>query len=40
MEEANYQRLVDAKRKLLKPQQEPKRRAYAASEAKRTGKGC
>ena len=38
-EEATYQRLVDAERKRLKPQQKPKRRAYAASEAKRTGRG-
>ncbi len=37
-EEAEYQRLVEAERKRLKPEQEPKRRAYAASEAKRTGK--
>ena len=36
-EEAEYQRLVAVEHDRLKPQQEPMRRAYAASESNRTG---
>jgi hypothetical protein len=36
-EEAKYQRLVNAERQRLKPEQEPKRREYAAKLAEKTG---